>query len=101
MSICFAFDNKHSKDGVGAQVFRIIGVFSLARRYKVGFLNNNILTFDSNPGDNLLTDRRKKEFIQEIKSFLDLDRYSCKKDHDIKVLPNYRLFRSLIFSSCG
>lgn len=49
MSICFAFDNENSKDGIGAQVLRIIDVFSVSKYFKVEFVNRKILSFDANP----------------------------------------------------
>ena len=97
MSICFAFDNENSQDGAGAQVFRIIGVFCLARHYKVGFVNRPILTLDSNPGDNMDTDEKELELIADLGKFLNLDSYSCKLNHEERVLPNYLIFKIQFF----
>jgi len=97
VSICFAFDNEHSQDGAGAQVFRIIGVFCLARHYKIGFVNRDILTLDSNPGDNMDSHQKELELIADLGKFLNLDSYSCKLHHEEKVLPDHLFFRLQIF----
>ena len=93
MGICLSYDNHQSEDGIGAQVFRIIDVFSLSRKYRVGFVNSEILHFDSNPGDNLKTPQAKIDFIDELRDFLNLDGFSCTRQHRIRSLNYSRAFK--------
>lgn len=98
MTVCFAYDNESMQDGAGAQALRIIAIYSLARHYKVGYVNHEILSIDSNPGDNLIDSESKMNFIKALNEFLNLSSYSCTaKSHTKKPLPYYRLFRFLPF----
>ncbi len=93
MAVCLSFNNHKSKDGIGAQVIRIIDVYSLSKHFKMGFVNSPILQFDSNPGDNLNTSEAKLNFLSELKNFLNLEEHSCKKTHRIRELNYSRVFR--------
>lgn len=97
MPICFAFDNKQSQDGAGAQVFRIIGVYCLAKHYKLGFVNRRILTIESNPGDNMDSYQKEQELIADLEKVLNLESYSCNFHHEQRILPDYRIFKFDVF----
>lgn len=93
MTVCLSFNNHKSKDGIGAQVIRIIDVYSLSKHFKMGFVNSPIIQFDSNPGDNLNSPEEKFNFISELKDFLNLEDSSCKQTHRIRQLNYSRVFR--------
>lgn len=93
MTVCLSFNNYKSKDGIGAQVLRIIEVYSLSKHFKMGFVNSPILQFDSNPGDNLNTPEDKLNFISELNDFLNLEDLSCKKTHNTRQLNFSRVLR--------
>ena len=93
VAVCLSFNNYKSKDGVGAQVIRIIDVYSLSKHFKMGFVNSPILQFDSNPGDNLNTPEDKLNFLTDLNDFLNLEDFSCNKSHQIRQLNYFRVFR--------
>lgn len=93
MAACLSFNNIKSKDGIGAQVIRIIDTYSLSKHFKMGFVNSPILQFDSNPGDNLNRLEDKIQFISELKDFLNLEMFSCNKPHEVRQLNYSRVFR--------
>jgi len=93
VTVCLSYNNLKSKDGIGAQVIRIIDVYSLSKHFKMGFVDSPILQFDSNPGDNLNTSEDKMIFISELNEFLNLKDHSCNKTHRVRELNYYRLFR--------
>ena len=93
MTVCLSFNNYNSKDGIGAQVIRIIDVYSLSKHFKMGFVNSPILQFDSSPGDNLNTPEEKLNFISELNDFFNLKDHSCNKTHLVRKLNYSRVFR--------
>jgi hypothetical protein len=93
VGVCLSFNNHQSKDGIGAQVVRIIDVYSLSRHFKMGFVNSPILQFDSNPGDNLNTPQEKRIFVLELIEFLNLGGISCQKKHQTRQVHDSRFFQ--------
>lgn len=93
MTVCLSFNNHNSKDGIGAQVIRIIDTYSLSKHFKMGFVNSPILQFDSNPGDNLNTPEDKLNFLTELNDFLNLEDLSCNKSHRIRQLNYSKVFQ--------
>lgn len=83
MSICLCYDNEHSKDGIGAQVLRIIQVYCLAREYGLGFVSRNILQFDSAPTDNFDLENPKELYFEKVREYLQLDAIACTKEHTV------------------
>jgi predicted Zn-dependent protease len=92
-SFCICYDNAGSKDGIGAQVTRIISVFLLSKKYKIGYLNLPITSFDSNPGDNLNSEESKKAFPSTVGKFLNLSNTSCTLGHITKTFPSWRVLQ--------
>lgn len=90
MPICLCFDNEHSKDGIGAQVLRIIQVYCLAREFGLGFVNRNILSFDSAPTDSFDSHNPRNLYYQKVRDFLDLESDACHKEHSVHFLENSR-----------
>ena len=90
MPICVCFDNEHSKDGIGAQVLRIIQVYCLAREFGLGFVNRNILSFDSAPTDSFDSNNPRNLYYQKVHDFLQLDGYACHKEHTVHFLDSSR-----------
>ena len=93
VGVCLSFNNHQSKDGIGAQVVRIIDVYALSRHFNMGFVNSQILQFDSNPGDNLNTPEEKQNFLSELVEFLNLESGSCQKLHQTRQVNNSKLFQ--------
>lgn len=90
MPICLCFDNEHSKDGVGAQVLRIIQVYCLTREFGLGFVNRNILSFDSAPTDSFDSQNPRDLYYQKIRDFLNLEVGACHEKHTVHFLRNSR-----------
>ena len=83
MSICLCYDNENSKDGIGAQVLRIIQVYCLAREYDLGFVYRNILQFDSAPTDNFDSDNPKELYFEKVREYLQLNTITCTEEHTV------------------
>jgi hypothetical protein len=92
VGVCLSFNNYKSKDGIGAQVIRIIDVFSLSRKFKLGYFHSPVLQFDSNPGDNLNTFEDKLNFLFQLEDFLNLECLSCNETHRIRQLNISKVF---------
>lgn len=93
MPICLCFDNENSKDGIGAQVLRIIQVYCLAREYGLGFVNRNILSFDAAPTDRFDSHNPRNLYYQKVRDFLELEEDACHKIHTVHVLDNSRFLK--------
>jgi hypothetical protein len=91
LPICLCFDNENSKDGIGAQVLRIIQVYCLTREYSLGFVNRDILSFDSAPTDDFDEQNPRALYYHKIRDFLNLEEDTCLKEHTIHFLENSRL----------
>ena len=90
MPICLCFDNQNSKDGIGAQVLRIIQVYCLTREFGLGFVYRDILSFDSAPTDNFDEQNPRALYHHKIREFLNLEVDTCLKEHNVQILENSR-----------
>ena len=90
MPICLCFDNENSKDGIGAQVLRIIQVYCLTREFGLGFVYRDILSFDSAPTDNFDEQNPRALYHHRIRDFLNLEVDTCFKEHTVHFLENSR-----------
>jgi len=92
LPICLCYDNEHSRDGIGAQVLRIIQVYCLSRELGLGFVNRNILHFDSAPTDSFDFANPRNQYYKKVRDYLQFDRYSCQEEHTVHYLNNSRFF---------
>ena len=90
MPICLCFDNENSKDGIGAQVLRIIQVYCLTREFGLGFVYRDILSFDSAPTDNFDEQNPRALYHHKIREYLNLEVDTCLKEHAVHFLENSR-----------
>jgi hypothetical protein len=90
-SLCIGYDTDKLRDGLGAQTLRQIGIFCIAREFKIGYSHKSIVSIDSNPGDGITNNQEMLSAIRNAEIYFGLNKVSCScVDHD----RNYR-FRNL------
>ena len=94
MSICLGYDNLNQNDGAGAQVQRVLGIYSLSRKFNLGFTYVPILDIDPNPGDGMTSDAERKKLVSNLNSLLLKNIGTCNHDHKIVKMRGTRFFKS-------
>jgi|LakMenEpi03Aug12_release.lakeMendotaPanAssembly.Ray.scaffolds.fasta_scaffold248382_2 hypothetical protein len=94
MSICLGYENSNQNDGAGAQVQRILGIYSLARRFNLGFSYIPILHIDPNPGDGMENEAERRNLVSNLNTFLLNNLGTCRHDHKIVKMRGTRFFKN-------
>jgi hypothetical protein len=94
MSICLGYDNLNQNDGAGAQLQRILGIYSLARRFNLGFAYIPIKHIDPNPGDGMDSDDERKTLVRNLNVLLLNNLGTCRHEHKILKMRGTRFFKN-------
>jgi hypothetical protein len=73
---------------------RIAAIYSLSKKYRFGFIHNEILCIDGNPGDGFTSNHEKMEFTHRLNRYIDFTSHQCQHDeHIIRAFPFHKIFR--------
>lgn len=95
-------NNSYSKiDGAGAQIQRLLAVYSLSKKYRVRFHQNVFTDISVHPLDPFQTEESKDEFLAELNQLFALelsDREESARIIEIGTLSAWNLFRIVAFN---
>ena len=63
-----AYDNRNPKDGTGAQLQRLMGIYCLSRYLKLSYSHQGLLDVSTHPLDPFQTNESRKEFVGKVNS---------------------------------
>ena len=94
MSICLGYDNLNQNDGAGAQVQRILGIYSLSVKFKLGFKFVPVIRIDPNPGDGMDNENERSNLVENLNNLLLKTLGTCDHDHQIVKMRGTRFFKN-------
>jgi|LakMenEpi03Aug12_release.lakeMendotaPanAssembly.Ray.scaffolds.fasta_scaffold548450_1 hypothetical protein len=68
--LSISYDRHSLQDGAGAQLQRIIGIYAIARFFRIGYIHNPLDEILVHPGDDVYDDESYSEFKSEINSLI-------------------------------
>ena len=93
MSICLGYDDSEARDGSGAQLQKVIGIYGMSKKFKTGFFFPGFNQIEPNPGDGVNSEESYKELLREINSTFSFEGKKCHRDHIVSKIQYTRLFR--------
>ncbi len=77
--IYITYDNLKKQDGIGAQLQRIFGLYSIAKKFHLGYLHTPILNTLEELAHNVTSEKELKELLEDVNS-----KYNFPSDVDIE-----------------
>lgn len=70
--VFLTYDSQRICDGSGAQIQRIMSIFSAARFARIGYVHTDLVSIEPNPGDGLQTKLERSRFVSTVNAFCRL-----------------------------
>lgn len=98
-NLVLSYNSKQKIDGTGAQLQRILAIFALSQRYKMGFKNSQLNSVAIHPLDNIHSDQELTAYLAELNILFNLpeEKAYTQKNTDIYLI-NLR-FRDLAIAA--
>ena len=93
MSICIGYDDSQARDGAGSQLQKVIALYGLSKKFKLGFVFQGLSQVESNPGDGVKSREDHQIQLDDLNNSFSFENQICRRKHLIKTLPFSRLFR--------
>jgi hypothetical protein len=95
MPLYLAYDNLALRDGFGAQVLRIMGIFALARKYKLRYLHREMIETIQEFSHGVSEQKELDDLLKNVNTFfLFLD---SKSRHKISSQSGFTTWGSKLF----
>ncbi len=91
MGLTLTYDNLAKQDGIGAQLQRIFGIYSISKRFHLGYLHSPIIETAQELAHNVSSDEELKKLLEQINAIFNFpSRSSVSFDEEI-VIHNLNL----------
>ena len=83
--LSISYDSHSFQDGAGAQLQRILGIYAIARFFRIGYIHNPLDEILVHPGDGVCDNESYSEFKTEINSLIPFPSSSALARIDKKI----------------
>ena len=95
--ITLTYDSESPKDGSGAQVQRILGIYSLAKKCQLGYLHTQIDDVSTHPYDYFQKENLRKAYVKRLNKTFKLKDFPFPSNSSIQI-PSLTFFNILKLS---
>jgi len=96
MALYLTYDNQAMQDGLGAQALRIIGIYSIARKYRIRYLHSPILETIEEFAHGIRVEKDLQCLVNRTNELFDLPTYSNVDSFDLEIKVHNLNLRLLV-----
>lgn len=98
-NLVLSYNANQKIDGTGAQLQRILSIYALSCRYKMGFKNSQIESVAIHPLDNINSDRELTSYLSEMNELFELPEKETNATNKMDAFIISLQFRNFAFAA--
>ncbi len=95
MALFLTYDAEAQQDGIGAQLIRIFGIYSISRAFRIGYIHTPILNIIEEVSHNLKSEKASQNFKAKVNDYFQIDSFSPIKIDSVKIYKHLSLWQLL------
>lgn len=95
MALFLTYDAEAQQDGVGAQLIRIFGIYSISRAFRIGYIHTPILNIIEEVSHNFKSEIASQSFKTKVNDYFQIDSFCPIKIDSVKIYKQISFWQLL------
>lgn len=95
MALYLSYDGEAQQDGVGAQIIRILGVYSISKAFRIGYIHTPIKNIIEEVSHNFSSNTSSTNFKNMVNEFFQISHFSPSRIDSYKIYKELTLWQLL------